>query len=114
MNNLNNTVQLIGRLGADPEVKTLKGDRRVARMRLATSETYYNKAGEKVQETQWHTLVAWGGLADVCSNHLTKGQEIAIEGKLNYRIYTDKDDNKQFFTEITVNDLLMISGRKAG
>ncbi|HOP12534.1 single-stranded DNA-binding protein [Lentimicrobium sp.] len=114
MNNLNNTVQLIGRLGADPEVRTLKGDRRYARLRLATSDTYYNKAGEKVQETQWHNLVAWGGLADVCANHLSKGQEIAVEGKLGYRIYTDKDNNKQFITEVTIHDLLMISSRKAG
>lgn len=114
MNKLNNSVQLIGRLGADPEIKMLNNNLKVARMRLVTNEHYYNKAGEKVEDAQWHTLVAWGGLADVCEKHLTKGQEIAIEGKLYYRSYTDKNQNRQFITEITVNDLLMTGSRKAG
>ncbi len=114
MNNLNNSVQLIGRLGADPEVKTLDGNRKYARLRLATSDEYTNKAGEKVKDTQWHTLVVWGGLTDVCEKHLTKGQEIIVEGKLGYRVFTDKQGNKRFMTEITVNELLMTGGRKTG
>ncbi|KAF0201298.1 MAG: hypothetical protein FD170_2757 [Bacteroidetes bacterium] len=114
MNNLNNKVQLIGHLGKDPDVKMTTGDRKVARLSIATSEVRYTKTGEKTTETQWHNLIAWGGLAEVCEKYLTKGQEIAIEGKLSYRIYTDKDNNKQFITEITVNDLMMISNRKAG
>jgi len=113
MNKLNNTVQLIGRLGADPQIKTFEENKKFARLSIATSEEYYNKAGEKVKDTQWHSLVLWGGLAEVCEKYLTKGQEIAIEGKLGYRVYTDKENNKHFITEITVNDLLMIGAKKA-
>jgi len=113
MNKLNNTVQLIGRLGADPEIKTMEENRKLAKMRIATSDEYYNKAGEKVKDTQWHSLLVWGGLAEVCEKYLTKGQEIAIEGKIGYRVYTDKENIKHFITEITVNDLLMIGGKKA-
>lgn len=112
MNNINNTVQLIGRLGADPEMKTFEGSRKVARLRLATSEEYKSKSGEKVKQTEWHTLVAWGPLAEVCENSLFKGQEVAIEGKLGYRVYTDKEGNKKFITEITVNDLMLVGNRK--
>lgn len=111
MNNLSNTVQLIGHLGADPEIKTLESNRKLARLRLATSDEYVNKSGDKVKQTQWHTLLVWGGLAEVCENYLSKGQELAVEGKLGYRVYTDKDGNKQFITEITVNELLMVGNR---
>lgn len=114
MKNLSNKVQLIGHLGNDPKVVVLSGDKKVARIRLATSDYYLNKAGEKVTETQWHNLVFWGGLANVCEKYLTKGEEIAIEGRLGYRMYTDKENNNKFITEVTVNDLLMISKRKAG
>lgn len=114
MKNLSNKVQLIGNLGNDPKVKVLTGDKKMARISLATSDYYYNKAGEKVSETQWHNLVFWGGLADVCEKHLTKGEEIAIEGSLGYRMYTDSENNNKFITEVTVTDLLMISKRKAG
>lgn len=114
MNNLNNKVQLIGRLGNDPKVKVLSGDKKMARISLATSDYYYNKAGEKVTETQWHNLVLWGGLADVCEKYLTKGEEVAIEGRLSYRMYTDSEKNNKFITEVTVTELLMMSKRKAG
>lgn len=113
MNKINNSVQLIGRLGADPEIKIFEENRKFARLRLATSEEYFNKSGEKVKNTQWHSLVVWGGLAEVCEKHLTKGQEVAIEGRLSYRVYTDKENNKHFITEINVNDLLMVGGKKA-
>ncbi|NTW25693.1 MAG: single-stranded DNA-binding protein [Lentimicrobium sp.] len=111
MNNINNTVQLIGHLGADPEMKTLEGSRKVARLRLATNDEYMSKSGEKVKQTEWHTLVAWGPLADVCEKNLAKGQEVVIEGKLGYRVYTDKEGNKKFITEITVNDLMLVGQR---
>jgi single-strand DNA-binding protein len=112
MNNLRNSVQLIGRLGADPEVKTLGSNLKIARLRIATSEEYKDKNGEKVRQTHWHNLVAWGGLAEVCETHLNKGREIAIEGRLGYRVYTDKENVKHFITEITLNELVMI-GPKA-
>lgn len=115
MNNLNNKVQLIGKLGNDPEVKTTANNKKVVRLRLATNEIRYNKEGEKTEETQWHNLIVWGGLAGICEKYLKKGEEIAIEGRLSYRMYTDKDNNKQFITEITVNELLMMrNNRKAG
>ena len=113
MKNLSNKVQLIGRLGDDPKVKTLETKKKMARISLATSDSYYNKAGEKITETQWHNLVFWGGLAEVCEKYLTKGEEIAVEGRLGYRMYTDKDNNNKYITEVTVTDLLMISKRKA-
>ncbi len=113
MNNLKNTVQLIGRLGADPEIKTLEGNLKVARLRMATDEEYKSKTGEKVKQTQWHNLVAWGKLADVCESYLCKGKEVAIEGKLEYRVYTDKESNKHFITEIRVNDLMMVGPKPA-
>ncbi|MBW6490368.1 MAG: single-stranded DNA-binding protein [Lentimicrobium sp.] len=113
MNNLNNKVQLIGKLGNDPEIKVTATSKKVARLRLATNETRYIK-GEKSEETQWHNLIVWGGLAEVCEKYLKKGEEIAIEGRLSYRMYTDKENNKRFITEITVSELLMMSNRKAG
>lgn len=114
MNNLSNKVQLIGRLGNDPKIKVLDGNKKTARLSLATSDYYYNKAGEKVADTQWHNLVFWGGLADECEKHLTKGEEIAIEGRLGYRMYSDSENNNKYITEVTVTDLMMISKRKAG
>jgi len=113
MNRLTNTVQLIGRLGADPIIRTFDKNKKLATFSLATTDEYYNKAGEKVKDTQWHSLVVWGGLADVCEKYLTKGKEIAVEGKLGYRVFTDKDNNRRFVTEINVNDILMMSDKSA-
>ncbi|HEY4799309.1 MAG TPA: single-stranded DNA-binding protein [Bacteroidia bacterium] len=111
MNNLRNKVQLIGNLGQDPEVKEISGGKKVAKFSLATNETYRNKAGEKVTDTQWHNLVAWGKQADIIGKYLKKGSEVAIEGKLLNRNYTDKEGVKRFVTEIQVNELLMLGGK---
>jgi single-strand DNA-binding protein len=112
MNTLRNKVQLIGNLGQNPEVKELNGGKKVAKFSLATNETYRNKAGEKVTDTQWHNLVAWGKTADVIEKYLKKGSEVAIEGKILNRNYTDKEGVKRYVTEIQVNDLLMLGGKK--
>jgi single-strand DNA-binding protein len=109
---LKNKVQLIGYLGNAPEVKTFDGGRKMAAFRMATSESYRNAKGEKVTETQWHNLVAWGKIAEIVEKYLDKGKEIAIEGKLINRSYTDKDGNKKYMTEIQINELLML-GTKA-
>ncbi len=109
---LKNKVQLIGNLGNAPEVKTLDAGKKMARFRIATSETYRNAKGEKVIETQWHNLVAWGKLAEIAEKFLAKGKEVAIEGKLVNRSYEDKDGNKKYFTEVHVNELLLL-GTKA-
>ncbi len=111
MNNLRNKVQLIGNLGQNPEVKELNGGRKVAKFSLATNETYYNKAGEKVKETQWHNLIAWGKTAEIIEKYLTKGKEVAVEGKLLNRNYTGKDGVKRYVTEIQVSEVLMLGAK---
>jgi single-strand DNA-binding protein len=111
MNALRNKVQLIGNLGNDPEVKTFDKGKKLAKMSIATNESYRNAKGELVKETQWHNLIAWGKTADIIEKHLKKGSEVAIEGKLINRNYTDKDGNKRYFTEIEVNELLMLGAK---
>ena len=105
---LKNKVQLIGHLGKNPEIKTIDNGKKVARVSLATSESYKNLQGEKVTETQWHSLVAWGKLADILEQYTSKGSEICVEGKLTYREYTDKDGVKRNITEIVVNEILLL------
>ena len=108
---LKNKVQLIGNLGNAPEVKTTESGKKLARFSVATNESYRNAKGEKVTETTWHNLVAWGKVADIAEKYLTKGSEIAIEGKLINRSYTDKDGNKKYITEVQVNELLMLGSK---
>lgn len=103
-----NKVQLIGNLGNTPEVKTLESGKKMARFNLATSENYRNAKGEKVTETQWHTLVAWGKVAEIAEKYLAKGKEILVEGKLINRSYNDKDGNKKYISEVQVNELLLL------
>jgi single-strand DNA-binding protein len=112
MNNLRNSVRLIGRLGQNPDVKKLNSGKAMAKCSIATSEVYRNDAGEKVEETQWHNIIAWGKQAELIEKYLKKGNEIAIEGKLSSRSYTDKEGNKRYTTEIVVNELLMLGGKK--
>ena len=110
---LKNKVQLIGNLGNTPEVKTLESGKKMARFSVATSESYRNAKGEKVTETQWHTLVAWGKVAEIVEKYLTKGKEVAVEGKLINRSYNDKGGNKKYITEVQVNELLMLGAKTA-
>lgn len=111
MNALRNRVQLIGHLGNDPQVKSFDNGNKVAKLTVATNSTYNNKAGERVQDTQWHNVVMWGKTADIAEKYLQKGQEVAIEGKLTTRSYDDKNGQKRYITEIIVNELVML-GRK--
>lgn len=108
---LKNKVQLIGNLGNVPEVKTLESGKKMARFSVATNEVYRNAKGEKITETQWHNLVAWGKIAEIVEKYLDKGKEIAIEGKLINRSYNDKEGNKKYITEIQVNELLMLGAK---
>jgi len=108
---LKNKVQLIGNLGNAPEVKTLESGKKMARFSVATNESYRNAKGEKVTETQWHNLIAWGKVAEIVEKFLTKGKEVAIEGKLINRSYNDKDGNKKYVTEIQVNELLLLGAK---
>jgi single-strand DNA-binding protein len=108
MNAIKNKVQLIGNLGANPEVKALTSGRKVANWKMATNEMYVNASGEKVNETQWHHVVAWGKLAELAEKYLNKGSEVAIEGKLTYREYTDASGAKRYFTEVVANEMLLM------
>jgi single-strand DNA-binding protein len=112
MNNLRNSVRLIGNLGMDPEVKDLANDKKLAKFSLATTESYKNDNGEKVSDTQWHNLIAWGNQAAVAEKYLKKGSEVAIEGKLTSRSYSDKDGVKKYVTEIVVHEILMLGSKK--
>lgn len=112
MNSLRNRVQLIGNLGTAPEIKTLEGGKKMAKLVIATNETYKNQKGEKITETIWHNLTAWGNQAEIAEKFLEKGSEIAIEGKLKNNNYTDKDGIKRYVTNIEVTEFMMF-GKKS-
>ena len=112
MNTLRNKVQLIGNLGNNPEIITLDSGKKLAKLSLATNESYKNEQGEKIANTEWHNLVAWGKTADIIEKYVEKGNEIAIEGKLTSRSYDDKEGNKRYTTEIVGDTLTMLGGRK--
>ncbi len=105
---LKNKVQLIGNLGNAPEVRSTEAGKKLVRFSVATNEQYKNAKGERVTETQWHNLIAWGKVADVAEKFLVKGTEVAIEGKLINRNYMDKEGNKKYITEIQVTELLLL------
>ena len=111
MNNLKNRVNLIGNLGMDPKIRDIGNGRKMARFTLATSETYRNNKGDKVTDTQWHNIVAWGNQANFAEKYLEKGQQVAIEGKLTHREYKDAKDEKRYFTEVVVNEILILKYR---
>jgi single-strand DNA-binding protein len=106
MKSLRNSVQLVGRLGKDPEVKTYN-DKKKASFSLATTDTYKNQKGEKIEDTQWHNVVVWGKLAGIVEKYVKKGQEVMIEGKLVHRVY-ETNGEKKYITEININDLLLL------
>lgn len=113
MMNIKNHVQLIGHLGAAPEVKILENGGKLARFAVAINETYTNKKGEKIVNTQWHNVLAWGNLAAIAEKILHKGTQVTIDGKLSNRTYTDKQGNKRSVTEIIANELFVINQQKA-
>ena len=108
MNALKNKVQLIGHLGQDPEIVNLEGGNKLAKFSIATTDSYKNANGEKVDDTQWHNIVAWGKTAEIVENHLIKGKQVAIEGKLTHRSYETKEGDKRYITEVRCNELLML------
>lgn len=108
MNALRNKVQLVGNVGNDPEIKSFDGGKKLATLTIATNENYKNEKGEKVEQTEWHKVVAWGKTAEIIEKYVTKGKEIAIEGKLTHRSYDDKNGEKRYITEVIVNDLLLL------
>lgn len=112
MNMIKNKVQLIGHLGQSPDIKVLEGERKVANMSLATKENYKDATGAKVSDTQWHSIVAWGKLAEFAEKFLTKGIHVAVDGKLVNRAYIDKTGVKRSVTEIHVHEILIITPKK--
>ncbi len=108
MKTLRNKVQLIGNVGNTPEILNLESGKKLSRFSMATNETYTNSKGEKVQETQWHTVIAWGKTAEIVEKFVGKGKEIAIEGKLTSRSYENESGEKKFITEIAVNEILLL------
>ena len=108
MSTLRNKVQLIGHVGNDPEIKSFDGGKKLAKLSIATNESYKNEKGEKVEETQWHNLIAWGKTADIIEKYVVKGKEIAIEGKLTHKSYEDKNGEKRYVTEVVIDELLML------
>lgn len=114
MNTLQNKVQLIGNLGNNPDVRNTESGKKMARVSIATNENYRNAKGETVKETQWHNAIAWGKNAEVIEKYLTKGSQVAIEGKLVNRNYVDKDGIKRYITEVQVNDILLLGSKNSG
>jgi single-strand DNA-binding protein len=98
-----NKVIIIGRLGADPEVKTVGSNNTVARISVATSESWVDKEGQKQERTEWHRVVAWGRLAEICGKHLSKGRQVYVEGRLQTRSWEDQQGQKKYSTEIVAN-----------
>ena len=108
MNAMKNTVQLIGNVGNDPEIKSFDGGKKVANLTIATNDSYKNDKGEKVEQTEWHKVVAWGKTADIIEKYVTKGLQIGIEGKLTHRSYDDKNGEKRYITEVVVNEVMLL------
>jgi len=106
-----NKVILVGHLGKDPEVRAISTDRKVANFSLATTESYKNKSGERVDQTEWHNIVFYGPIADVIERYLKKGSQIYVEGKIRSRSYDDKDGIKRYVTEIIGDSMNMLGGR---
>ncbi len=108
MNALRNRVQLIGHVGQEPEIKTFEGGKKLAHLTIATNESYRNDKGDKVEETQWHRVAAWGKTAEIIEKYVSKGKEIALEGKLSHRNYEDKNGEKRYITEVVASEILLL------
>lgn len=104
---MKNRVQLIGHVGQEPEIKLVNG-KKVATLTIATNDFYYNDKKEKIEQTEWHRVSAWGKIAEIIEKYVNKGKEVAVEGKLTYKSYEDKDGNKRYVTEINVNELMLL------
>jgi single-strand DNA-binding protein len=109
-----NRVMLIGNLGRDPDVQHLEGNIAVAKFPLATTETFKDRAGKLISQTEWHTVVLWRGLAELAQKYLHKGSLVYIEGRLRTRSWEDKEGNKKFATEVVGDNLIMLDKRMDG
>ncbi len=105
-----NKVIVLGRLGADPEVKNVSANQTVARLSIATSENWTDKEGQKQERTEWHRIVVWGKLAELCGKYLTKGRQVYVEGRLQTRSWEDQQGQKKYTTEIVANTVQFLGG----
>jgi single-strand DNA-binding protein len=108
MSTLKNKVQLIGNVGNEPEITNLESGNKVAKFSIATNESYKDSKGEKVTNTQWHNIVAWGKIAEIVEKYVGKGKEVALEGKLTSRSYETKEGEKRYVTEVVVDEILLL------
>ncbi len=111
MNRLRNSVQLIGHVGKQPEVRFLESGNTLARFSMATNETFLNSQGEKVSNTTWHSIVAWGKIAELCERLLKKGTEVVLDGKLVSRTYDTEDGTRKYITEIQLNEFVLVGSK---
>jgi len=109
-----NKVILIGNLGQDPELRYTGSGTAVCNMRLATNESYKDAEGQLVEKTEWHSVVAWARLAEICGEYLKKGSQVYFEGSLQTRDWEDKEGNKRYTTEVKAREMMMLSGREGG
>lgn len=107
-----NKVMIIGRLGRDPEMRYTPSGRPVTTFNVATSRSWNSSDGERHTETEWFNVVAWGSLAEICKQHLIKGQQAYIEGRLQTRVWEDNSGNKRSSTEIVANEMIVLGDRK--
>ena len=106
-----NRVILVGNLGADPEVRFTPGGQAVANFRIATNESWTDKNGQKQDRTEWHRIVVWGKLGELCGQYLTKGRQCYVEGRLQTREWTDKENRKNYTTEVVAQNVVFLGGR---
>jgi len=111
MNSLKNRVILIGRLGQNPETKTIESGKKVTHFTLATDDSFKNAEGQRISEATWHNITAWNKLADLSKRFLTKGRQVYIEGRIHYREFTDRDGNKRSKPEITASQIVLLGSR---
>jgi single-strand DNA-binding protein len=109
-----NKVILVGHLGADPDMRYTPSGQGVCELRLATSESWNDKNGQRQERTEWHRIVVWGKRAEICSKYLAKGRQVFVEGRIQTRTYDDKDGNKRYITEIIANDVQFLGGGRDG
>jgi len=105
---MKNRVQLIGNAGNDQIIKNLDGGKKVANLTIATNDSYKNDKGERIEQTEWHNVVAWGKTAEIMEKFVTKGKQIAIDGKLTHRSYDDKNGEKRYITEVVVSEIMLL------
>ena len=111
MSTIKNHVQLIGNVGIEPTITNLESGKKVSRLSLATNENYKDSNGEKQTDTNWHTVVAWGKVAEIIEKYVTKGKEIGISGKLKTRSYETQDGNQRYVTEVEANEILLLGSK---